>query len=153
MNHFLTSSKEVTRTASGEGKVIAGAQKGSVNESNCSKRVRARRADIPQLCFLVGVSTSKNARCPNDAAARLRGRGGGAECDGRDGAAEGQKIPYATEDLHVNQMILGYQAGFFGACVAIFWGKKSNSTAMPRDKEAMFYTNGPGSPPFFITCV
>ena len=101
--------------------MIAGAQKGSVNESNCSKRVRARRADIPQLCFLVVVSTSKNARCPNDAAAGLRGRG--AECDGRDGAAEGQKIPYATEDLHVNQMILGYQAGFFGACVAIFWGK------------------------------
>lgn len=120
MNHFLTSSKEVTRTASGEGKVIAGAQKGSVNESNCSKRVRARRADIPQLCFLVGVCTSKNARCPNDAAARLRGQG--AECDGRDGAAEGQKIPYATEDLHVNQMILGCQ-GSLGP-VLLYSGEK-----------------------------
>lgn len=44
-----------------------------------SERVRAGRADIPQLCFLVGVSTSKNARCSNDAAARLAVGGGEVE--------------------------------------------------------------------------
>lgn len=35
----------------------------------------------------------------------------------------------------------------------LYSGEKSNSTAMPGDKEVMFYINGPGAPPFFLTSV
>ena len=88
---------------SGEGKVIAGAQKESVNELNCSlERVRAGKAAIPRLGFLAGVCTSKNARYPRMQPLCWVGEGVGTGM----GLLKDRRYAYGTESPCVNQMIL-----------------------------------------------
>lgn len=73
---------------SGEGKVIAGAQKESVNELNCSREGESWEGSSPVPMIPGRYFHGQKGQMPKDAAAVL----GGGGCGDRDGTAEGQKI-------------------------------------------------------------